>query len=288
MKFSLERQIYSVLGVIFLILVGLQSYSYQKTSHLKEALKSRAHAREMMTSLKELLSVLYEAESLKRGYLITADASFKESFQKVLQRMKVIQSELESLGSELPEFHGGLTQLASGLSQRVDSLSTILVVPHSQLMTHASQETKTGKRITEAVEAMFAKVEMDMQTRLSESQIAVDSDLRALAQWAGVTLILGAVILLVACLYIHRDFRDLSQLIEQGERFREEESDYLKESETIPSSTLALGTVTKGKAKNAPQLTALVNSKKEQGSSYEKSKSPSIPQFKKEGIIPRA
>lgn len=226
MKLPLERHIYFVFAIVFSMLVGMQCFFYKKTTDLHTALKVRGHSNEMLKTLKSLLSVLYEAESQKRGYVITNDKAFKDAFREALNRLKRVQSELENLGDDAPEFQGGFQQLASGLSARVESLSNILSQPHAEVARAAPTETKKGRMITDAVEAMFAKIEMDMQERWSESNFVVEKDFQALVHWGGATIFLSALIMLVACLYIHRDFKELADLLDRGSRDLQRDRDY--------------------------------------------------------------
>src|SRR5437867_3141529 len=91
---TIGRKIAGGLGVMLGILVVIGLLSYWSTARLIATSKQVTDTHEVLTALEELLSLMKDAETGQRGYLLTSDVKYldpykdaRNAFQQTLNRI---------------------------------------------------------------------------------------------------------------------------------------------------------------------------------------------------------
>src|SRR5580692_5864908 len=88
------------LAFVLLVVVGLSAYrgvvSLTETSYLV------AHSQQVLDRLATTFSLLKDAETGQRGFVITGDESFLEPYQHAVETMGPTLAELRSLSADMP------------------------------------------------------------------------------------------------------------------------------------------------------------------------------------------
>ena len=106
---------YTILGgllavILFFIATGYVSYT--NTRILNRNAKLVTHTHEVIKGLDELLSLLKDAETGQRGYLLTGDILYLQPYNAALLNLEEVLSEVENLMRDNPAQQG---RLALGL-----------------------------------------------------------------------------------------------------------------------------------------------------------------------------
>ncbi|HEY5374272.1 MAG TPA: CHASE3 domain-containing protein [Polyangiaceae bacterium] len=86
------------IAVLTLVVVGVSGY--RSTEHLIENDRWVSHTHEVRTKLADLLSLLKDAETGQRGFLITGDESFLDPYTRALPDIAKVASEVRTLTAD--------------------------------------------------------------------------------------------------------------------------------------------------------------------------------------------
>lgn len=78
MRFSIGAKLWSSFCAILLVMLFVAGISYRNTLNLLETSRWVAHTHEVMAQLSNLLSVMQDAETGQRGYLLTGVDEYLE------------------------------------------------------------------------------------------------------------------------------------------------------------------------------------------------------------------
>jgi len=86
-----------LVAAAILVFVGWESYRY--TIRVDEAADARKHSHEVLRALDETLARLVDAEAGQRGYLLTGDEAYLESYREVKKNVDQVTGQLKALTS---------------------------------------------------------------------------------------------------------------------------------------------------------------------------------------------
>src|SRR5258706_6385100 len=115
MKLYLQRNI--LLGFLFsmTVVLGLALTSYLYFNNMLESTKWAAHARRVLYHAEQVRSVAFEIETSHRGYGLTGDEQFLDSYPGAVTAIRNHLRELDSLTFDNPTQH-----------KRVDTLQALI------------------------------------------------------------------------------------------------------------------------------------------------------------------
>src|SRR5438876_3282791 len=90
-------------GLTLAILVVIGFFSYQSTTKLIDTNRMVAHTHEVLTDLESLLSLMKDAETGQRGYIITGEERYLEPYQGALANLNQATKNLRRLISDNPD-----------------------------------------------------------------------------------------------------------------------------------------------------------------------------------------
>lgn len=169
-------------------------------------------AREVLTDLQTVLVLLRDAETGKRGYVVTNDARFLETFDTARQSLDEHLLGVEAVLRGVAE-PKTLNRLLALSREQIESFSRVIELQRSGESKRAAEfiYSQVGKRRMDEIRDVVAALEFDQRSRLAErAQAFTDSSLQSegtvkKALVAAVLLILSACALLYR--YTHRRLR---------------------------------------------------------------------------------
>src|SRR5216684_4584824 len=81
MRTTVATKLGTVFGLSLVILVVIGSVAFYDTRNLVAVTAARAQARQFLWDLEQLVANLRGAENEQRGYLLTGEASYRETYQ---------------------------------------------------------------------------------------------------------------------------------------------------------------------------------------------------------------
>src|SRR5262245_10264823 len=81
-------------------LIGISGLSLRSAAEQRRAAESVAHTHIVRQTLSDLRSAVVEAQSSRRGYVITGDEQFRSSFERAVSRLGQSLSTLRSLTAD--------------------------------------------------------------------------------------------------------------------------------------------------------------------------------------------
>ena len=123
MKLSLERQIPLAFIVALLLLATIGFFSYRQVTKLIEKINWEKHTQEVLLKLDEALSLVVDAEASGRGFIISGDENFLESFNHINQTIGGNLDQLRNLTADNPAQTERISKLESLITKRLVLLS---------------------------------------------------------------------------------------------------------------------------------------------------------------------
>ena len=122
MKLTVGTKIWACLGSVLLILLIIAAVSYQNTRKLTDTAALRAHSFEVQGKLIELLSVMQDAETGQRGYLITGADRYLEPYEAAVRSIERVQREFDTLIADNPVQQRNLDAMRIPVKAKLDEL----------------------------------------------------------------------------------------------------------------------------------------------------------------------
>ncbi len=118
MSLTFERKLPIILSLVFLILTLVGFFSYQSTVSLQEAIEWQTKAREVLAALDDTLTVAIDSESGMRGFILTGNETYLESYERGKQRLKGNIAQIRKLTGDDPYQAEEINNLAALLDQK--------------------------------------------------------------------------------------------------------------------------------------------------------------------------
>lgn len=228
-KWSLESKVLAGFGVALAILALVGALAYQSSLQYVEASRRVAQTHEALAALEEIFSLLNQAETGQRGYIITGDESYLPRRDAAIARIGGLTLKFKQLTADEAEQQRRIPELARLIAARLALLDQVLEARKIQGFEAARQRLLTGS----------GRNEMDALHRLVTAMQGHERQLleqRAYAerQDAGRTLAMFALALLFAVVFLAMLYLRIRQ--ETGERKHAEQAlaaqaERLRESE---------------------------------------------------------
>ena len=138
-------------GLALLVTVGIASYL--TTTTLIQTTEARAHLRISLSDLNEILSVVIDAETGQRGYLLTGDESYLEPYETAANVVDAKMDGLESLLQYSPGQQPKVEAVRGLVTTKLAELRETIELMRSKGIESALQVVRTdsGKRSMDAI-----------------------------------------------------------------------------------------------------------------------------------------
>jgi len=186
-------------------LVGLTSYF--SVEGLRDSLRSVAHTHEVLDSLENLLSIVTDAETAERGYVISGDVGYLEPYRHSLQTIDGVERRLTALTVDDATQQQRLRSLRALVGERLEQFNLVLELRRTQGFEAAQREILKGlgrrmhEQIRGVIDAMTATEQHLLEGR--QQQARRSTVINQSVTWGGGLLAL--VFLILAAFAIQRD-----------------------------------------------------------------------------------
>ena len=224
-KSSLDRKIQLAFGsaILTLLVVGVVSYHARVVS--SESDRWVRHTHEVLESLKDLLSSMQGLESSARGFLLTDEESYFESFRAGKSRCELEQAIVASLTVDNPTQQRQIPNLERLAAQKIQLDEKVIDLRRTKGLEAAvdAGQNGGGQRIMED----YREVIHEMGDEERRLLVLRDADAKRRLRQTKISLITGILLgLLVAAVAGLSAQRDDSQRLLAAESLRDGEEKY--------------------------------------------------------------
>ncbi|WP_164019899.1 methyl-accepting chemotaxis protein [Pyxidicoccus trucidator] len=203
---SIGNRIALGFGLSLLVLLVLAGVAFQGANQLTESTQGLLTTHENVSAIREVRTLLTQAESSQRGFLLTGEEPYLGPYQQVITTLKEDVAMLREAMADRPQQRARLARLEPALMERLDRLAEGIRVRREQGLEGSSKYIKVGEgeRLMSQVREISEEMLLAEQQRWDEHS----ADARAMAQrivWV-LTLcaVLGLAIVAVGSYFITR------------------------------------------------------------------------------------
>ena len=213
-------------GLTLAVLLVGGLLGYINAGRLAENSQWVAHTHEVIGELEALLSTLKDAETGQRGYLLTEDEKYLESYDDALQRVGAEVARLKELTSDNPDQQARLAVLDKKMGVRLDELKQTVALMKKGDRPAALKVVRSGTGKTHMDElrreiAIMQQAEHDLlRKRADESAISYHTTVLSILLPAIIGVVLVGVVFYLSQRNIRQRQRAAEVLAEQKERLR--------------------------------------------------------------------
>jgi diguanylate cyclase (GGDEF)-like protein/PAS domain S-box-containing protein len=209
-----KRLIWGVVLLLVTLVAALSYFSGRKYLATVEAVEQTLA---VQSEIDGTLSLLKDAETGNRGYLLTTDEEFLEPYYSAIEGIPRRIAELQHITGDDPAQQAPLHELQHLTQQKISFIAESIHLHGSGDTTAALERvrSKQGKRLMDAIRAickrMLAHEQAELDQRRSEARAA-----QTTAVWLiGAGTMLTVLLTLGALLTVHRDVTELQSTAEQ-------------------------------------------------------------------------
>lgn len=207
-----------ILAPLLAIASGVLMFGELRASRAQQALVERSF--QTREQVQRVFSLMQDAETGQRGYVITGQPGFLDPYEKAVARIDPEVARLEALAANLPGQKERLTELRRRAHLKLDEMATVLTIREQEGVEAAMSRVSGG----------LGKIEMDrIRVLIGELLAASDGHLerqkavansRAMQTYmaAAFALLLLGVSIIVAALLVISQFRLRQRLMEEREQ----------------------------------------------------------------------
>lgn len=236
MKLNFNRNLQLGYGISILLLLIVGGFSYFTIINLQSSNYAVEHSNVVIRKLEATISIMKDAETGQRGYLLTDQANFLEPYHGAYEKAMALVKEVKDLTNDNQEQQRNINTIKNILITRMDVLQALINKrQRGELVTIA--DFNTGKSAMDALRAAIDKAEFDEQ-KLLDQRIAVSHRYSFLSPLAVVIALFIAVI--VSAFSYLRTIKDINEKdrLRRGLEIKEEESATLNEELTAANENI--------------------------------------------------
>jgi signal transduction histidine kinase/CheY-like chemotaxis protein/CHASE3 domain sensor protein len=170
--------------------------SYLNTRMLRQDAQQVTNTHELLAALDEVLSLMKDAETGQRGYLITSDARYLEPHIEAIARIDQRMGEVERLFHDKPEQLARIPALKKQIGIKLTELNETIAVRRTQGFEAAKKtvESDRGKDAMDAVREQIGVMQADERARHAARLAEMDNAYRVAVGSGILTSILGVLL----------------------------------------------------------------------------------------------
>ena len=179
--------------------------SYLNTRVLSRDTTQVVHTHEVILALDDLLSILKDAETGQRGFLITGNETYLAPYNDALIRVETRISDLERLLNDSPEAAARVPAMKTHIHAKLQELAETIALRRTQGFeaARAVVVTELGRNEMDALRALIGKTRLEQQA-LRAARLAEMNSAYSIAVVSGILAALLGVLLSVAVAYLIR------------------------------------------------------------------------------------
>ncbi len=200
---------------VFLILLLISSIaSYISINNLLSSSKKVVQTSRVISELENTLSILKDAETGQRGFLITGEEAFLEPYYGAYQKATASLNNIRQMVIDKPEQLSNCNKLEEIIVQRLKRLDNVLLMQKTN-KTISSQEMRLGKELMDEARAISTRMKQLEQEALSRRTNRMDLFSTFTPLLIIFAAILAIIITYISYLKAKKDFESRASLYNQ-------------------------------------------------------------------------
>ncbi len=207
---TVERQVLAgfALAVVVLAIVGVSLYRATLGFIATSAAVNRSE--QALTALEGIYSLLNQAESRQRVYLLLGDETELVPRHAAVARAHALTAELDTLLADVPALHGRLAELERRVDLRLSLLDAVLETRRSGGFAAGQRQlaASPGRQEMDAVHALIVQLQDDVRAHRGARQQAAQQGARRTLVTLGLLCLLAVGALTALYARIRRETRE--------------------------------------------------------------------------------
>jgi len=189
------KKIAAGFALSFVLLAIIGAVAYRSLSSLTDTSHLVTHTHEVLEHIAEVLSLLKDAETGQRGYLVTGEDPYLEPYQGAIDGLPRVVKELRQLTSDNPNQQKRLDEAEPVITRRLTVLREIIDVRKKGGLEQAAKTMQSGegKRLMDDLRRILAQMENEERVLLKQR----GEEVEAAASSAKSTIIFGTLFCLL-------------------------------------------------------------------------------------------
>jgi len=229
---STERDVLVALVALLLFVVALGLVAYSLVVGYSGTLQSLDRSREITISAEDLYRHLLSAESGQRGYIITGDLNYLESYEQGVQNVLASRATLTRLIAETPQYSNDMRLLTAQVDSKLAELANTVEIRRRDGFEAARTVVSTdlGRSLMDTIGNSLRALILAERAQFTAARTLVVQRLSTIAGVAFLLVFCVLVLATVVYVLVRRDMR-ARQTVERGlsqALYRERELNELK------------------------------------------------------------
>jgi PAS domain S-box-containing protein len=187
-------------GFALVVIIALGVSSYVSTQRLLEANRWVDHTYQILDQLEHVISVLKDAETGQRGYLLTGQERYLEPYNAATVQIRGDLDSLKTLTADNPAQQEGLKQVQALSSAKLAELQETIELRQTSGLDAALQVVRTdrGKKLMDDLRGLVAEMQSRekilLDTSNESARASAGNTVRSLVIWTPLSLFILAVL----------------------------------------------------------------------------------------------
>ncbi len=205
MKLTLEKQVPLVFCIAMLLLVIIGFFAFRSMNTLSEALKRENHTQEVLLELDETLISTVDTETNGRGFLITGDEIFLESYNQGQAKISQSLTKLRALVADNPNQTERIPKLENEINERLVILKQHVNVRRTQSLGEVPIVSTLGREKMNSVRLLIDEMKNEEKNLRTQRAFSLDESRKTTYALILFTGIAGLIALSLATLAVFRE-----------------------------------------------------------------------------------
>ncbi len=189
------RKIAAGFALAFLMLAGIGVVAYRSISALTSTSQLVTHTHQVLEHIAEVLSLLKDAETGQRGYVITGDEAFLEPYQTGTTNVHTVVKELRELTADNPNQQKRMDEAEPLIAGKLAELKQTVDLRKKGNLEETAKIVRggEGKKIMDNLRAILAQMEREERDLLKQRA----GEVEAASGGAKSTIVFGTLVCLL-------------------------------------------------------------------------------------------
>ncbi len=189
------RRIAAGFALAFLLLAVIGAVAYRSISALTKTSQSVTHTHQVLEHVAEVLSLLKDAETGQRGYVITGDETFLEPYQAGTTNVHAVVKELRELTADNPNQQKRIDEAEPLIAGKLAELKQTIDLRRKGSLEDTTKIVRggEGKKVMDNLRVILAQMEREERDLLKQRADEVE----AASNGAKSTIVFGTLVCLL-------------------------------------------------------------------------------------------
>ena len=194
-SWTFGKKIAAGFALSFVLLAAIGAIAYRSINALSQTSDSVAHTHVVLERIASVLSLLKDAETGQRGYIITGDESFLGPYQAAVPEIATTVNDLRELTSDNPAQQKRIGQAEPLIAAKLFELKRVIEMRRNRDVDQAMKAIQAGegKRLMDELRGILAEMEREERNLLEQRA----GEVRAAATGATIAITIGTLLCLL-------------------------------------------------------------------------------------------